>query len=59
MWTRLSAQHLQNAAENLHVLQHRLYEYQYQPSHDVMFHITEIETLTSQLSDMGTPITDI
>ncbi len=59
MWTRLSAQHLQNAAENQHVLQHRFYEYQYQPNHDVMSHITEIETLASQLSDVGAPMTDI
>lgn len=59
MWTRLSAQHLHNAAENQHVLQHRFYEYQYQPSHDVMSHITEIETLASQLSDVGAPMTDI
>ncbi|XP_046452751.1 uncharacterized protein LOC124200525 [Daphnia pulex] len=47
MWTRLSAQHLQDAAENQHVLQHRFYEYQYQPSHDIISHITEIETLAS------------
>ncbi len=59
MWTRLSAQHLHYAAENQHVLQHRFYEYQYQPSHDVISHITEIETLASQLSDVGAPMTDI
>ncbi|XP_045022796.1 uncharacterized protein LOC123466640 [Daphnia magna] len=59
MWTRISAQHLQNAAENQHVLQHRFYEYQYQPNHRIMSHITEIETLASQLSDVGAPMTEI
>lgn len=59
MWSRLSAQHLQDAAENQPVLQHRFYEYQYQPSHDIMSHITEIETLASRLSDVGAAMTDI
>ena len=55
MWNRLSAQHLQDAAENQHALQHRFYEYQYQPGHDIMSHITEIETMASRLSDVGAP----
>ena len=59
MWNRLSAQHLQDAAENQHALQHRFYEYQYQPGHDIMSHITEIETMASRLSDVGAPMSDI
>jgi hypothetical protein len=59
MWNRLSAQHLQDAADNQHALQHRFYEYQYQPGHDIMSHITEIETMTSRLSDVGAPMSDI
>ena len=47
MWTRLSAQHLRNAVENQHVLQQRFFEYQYQPDHDIMTHITEVETMAS------------
>lgn len=34
-------------------------EYQYQLSHDIMPHITEIETLTSRLSYVGAAMTDI
>jgi hypothetical protein len=49
----------QDAAENQHVLQHRFYEYQYQPDHDIISHITEIETLASRLSDVGAAMTDI
>lgn len=59
MWVRLSAQHVQNAAEDQHVLQHRFFEYQYNPEHDVMTHITEIETMASQLSDVGAPMNDV
>jgi hypothetical protein len=59
MWNRLSAQHLQDAAENQHALQHRFYKYQYQPGHDIMSHITEIETMASRLSDVGAPMSDI
>ena len=43
MWVRLSA-HLQNAGENQHILQQRFFEYQIQPEHDIMSHITENET---------------
>ncbi len=59
MWTRLSAQHLRNAVENQHVLQQRFFEYQYQPDHDIMTHITEVETMASQLSDVEAPASDI
>ena len=59
MWRRLSAQHLRNAVENQHVLQQRFFEYQYQPDHDIMTHITEVETMASQLSDVEAPVSDI
>lgn len=59
MWTRLSAQHLRNAVENQHVLQQKFFEYQYQPDHDIMTHITEVETMASQLSDVEAPVSDI
>lgn len=36
-----------------------LFEYQYNPEHDVMTHITEIETMASQLSDVGAPMNDV
>lgn len=59
MWLRLSTQHLRNAAENQHVLQQRFYEYQFQPDHDMLSHITEIETMAAQLNDVGAPITPV
>ena len=59
MWTRLSAQHLRNAVENQHVLQQKFFEYQYQLDDDIMTHITEVETMASQLSDVEAPVSDI
>jgi len=59
MWARLSAQHLQNAGENQHILQQRFFEYQIQPDHDIMSHITEIETMAIQLHDVGAPVTPL
>ncbi len=59
MWARITAQHLRNAVENQHVLQQRFFEYQFQPDHDVMNHITEIEMMASQLDDVGAPVTPI
>ena len=59
MWKRLSAQHLRNAVENQHVLQQRFFEYQFKPDHDVMAHITEIETMATGLEDVGAPVTAI
>lgn len=59
MWVRLSTQHLQNAVENQHVLQQQFFEYKYQPDHDVMTHVTEIETMAAQLNDVGATVTPI
>ena len=53
MWDRLAAQYEQAVSENKYFLQQRFYNYSFQQGHDVMSHITEIETLASQLSDLG------
>ena len=53
MWARLSAQHLQNAAENQHVLQQRFCT---NTNLVTTAHITEIETMTIQLQDIGAPV---
>jgi hypothetical protein len=58
MWLRISAQHLKNAADNQHALEQRFFEYRFQPEHDVMFHITEIKTIASQLQDINAPVTE-
>ena len=56
MWVRLSAQYLRNAVETRYVLQTRFYEYRFKPENDVMAHITEIETMATQLTDIGATI---
>jgi hypothetical protein len=58
MWLRISAQHLKNAADNQHALEQRFFEYCFQPEHDVMAHITEIETIANQLRDINAPVTE-
>ena len=59
MWTRLSAQHLQNAADNIHVLQQKFFEYQFQPDNTVIAHITEIETMARHLADIDAEFTEV
>ena len=56
MWVRLSAQYLRNAVENRHVLQARFFEYRYKPDHDIMSHVTEVETMATELADVGAPV---
>lgn len=58
MWMRLSAQHLRNAVENQHVTQ-KFFEYQFNPEHGIISHITEIETVAAQLSDVLVPLTPV
>jgi hypothetical protein len=59
MWMRISAQHLRNAVENQNVLQQKFFEYQFQPDHDIITHITEIETMASQLQYVEAPVSEI
>lgn len=59
MWVRLSAQYLINAVENRHVLQARFFEYRYKPDHDIMSHVTEVETMATELADVGAPVDSI
>ena len=47
MWQRISTQHLKNAADNQHALEQRFFEHRFHPEHDVMYHITEIETIAN------------
>ena len=58
MWLRISTQHLKNAADNQHALEQRFFEYRFHPEHDVMHHITEIETIANQLRDINAPVTE-
>ena len=58
MWQRISTQHLKNAADNQHALEQRFFEHRFHPEHDVMHHITEIETIANQLRDINAPVTE-
>jgi hypothetical protein len=58
MWQRMSTQHLKNAADNQHALEQRFFEHRFHPEHDVMYHITEIETIANQLRDINAPVTE-
>ena len=55
MWKRLAAQHEQTAEEFQYHLLQSFFDYKYQKSHNVMDHITAIETLAAQLADIGSP----
>jgi len=58
MWKKLSSQFEQAAAENKYALLQRFFDYRFQKQHRVMDHITAIETLAAQLSDIGCPQTE-
>lgn len=49
MWTRMSTQYLQRAADNKHLLHRELLSLNYQEGKDIMTHVTDIETMASQL----------
>ena len=55
MWKRLAAQHERAAEEFQYHLLQSFFDYKYQKSHNVMDHITAIETLAAQLADIGFP----
>lgn len=59
MWLRLSAQYLRNTVENRHVFQARFFEYRYKPDHDIMSYVTEVETMATELADVGAPVDSI
>lgn len=59
MWIRLSTQYLQDAVEDQHVLLQKFFEYKFQPEHDIIAHITEIETMASALNDIGATTSSI
>ena len=59
MGTKFFVQYLQNAAEDQHALRQRFYDYKFQPEHDVMAHITTIETMVTHLNDAGATVDPI
>ena len=59
MWVRLTCQHEQATSENKHMVQQSFFEYKFQKGHDIMSHITAIETMANQLNDLGAPVRDL
>ena len=49
IWTKLAAQHMQNASASTHVLQANFFHYQYIKGHTIMQHITAIKGMAQQL----------
>jgi hypothetical protein len=58
MWTRLETQFLQRAADNMHLIHLEFMNKRPQDGHDIMVHVTALETLAAQLHDLGEPISD-
>jgi hypothetical protein len=58
MWTRITQQYEQNAAENLFLLIDRYYQYTFNENDTMMTHLAKIEGMVGQLRDLGSPIDD-
>lgn len=58
MWIRLLNQYELNSVDNKHLLTGKFMVYQYVPTHDIMFHVSAVESFASQLSDVNSPIPD-
>ena len=50
MWSRLASQHLQNSVHDQHAQQTRVFDYKFNPDHDIITHVTEIESMVSMAS---------
>ena len=59
MWVRLTNQHEQATSEYKHMVQQKFFEYRFQQGNDIMNHITDIETMANQLSDLGVPVSEL
>lgn len=56
MWTRLTVQFQQNAAESKHILCNQFYQYSFEPGNTIMGHISAIEGMAIQLQDLGVEV---
>ena len=59
MWVRLTNQHEEPTSENKPRVQQKFFEYRFQQGNDIMNHITDIETMANQLSDLGAPVSEL
>lgn len=58
MWIRLKTQYELTSQENKHLLMTKFMSYEYEQGNNIISHITAIEELATQLSDLGTPVSD-
>lgn len=56
MWTTLTAQHVERAADNQHDLLVRFYEYNHQVGTDMKNHVANIKFIAHQLGEVGRPV---
>lgn len=56
MWQALSAQHLEQASDNLYDLQARFYQYQYNEGNDMKTHIADIKAIAHHLGEVDKAI---
>jgi hypothetical protein len=59
IWCRLTNQYEQATQENKYLHQRMFFDYQYQPEHDVMSHISAVEALANRLNDLGCPVNEV
>ncbi len=58
MWIHLLNQYELASVENKHLIMGKFMAYQYDPTHDIMSHVSAVESLASQLRDVNSPISD-
>jgi hypothetical protein len=58
MWTRKSTQYLQRAADKKHLLHREFLSLNHKTGDDIMTHVTNIDTIASQLRDLGVHVSD-
>jgi hypothetical protein len=58
MWTRLETQYLQRAADNKHLLHRDFLNLRPTAGEDIMVHITALESMATELNDLGVNISE-
>jgi hypothetical protein len=58
MWTRLETQYLQRAADNKHLLHRDFLNLRPTAGDDIMVHITALESMATELNDLGVNISE-
>jgi hypothetical protein len=58
MWRRLETQYLQRAADNKHLLHRDFLNLRPTAGEDIMVHITALESMATELNDLGVNVTE-